>query len=581
LASDFNPRNDNFRIAFGQMIFFNSIGVSLLSLLCLVSCHTGRCSGMADPQNFTSNLPLVIVDTLGQAITNRDRIKVSLSVFRPQHGRVSFPEAPEYTGGAEIWIRGSGSVTFPKKSYRLELQDEEGRDQKVSLLGMPAESDWILLADYTDRTLMRDVLASELWHQMGYYAPRTRYVELFVIRTNNSELNRYKVKSLNNDGSHPEGQSANSMLPAPRSVLPPMSDYEGVYVLIEKIKRGKERLNIQKLRPTDTNEPALTGGYIFKKDRVNPGEHGFKSSRGIEFAFEEPKERDIAPAQAQWLSNYVNELEQALFSRRFAEPAAGYERFIDVDSFIDYHWFIEISKNVDAHWFSQFFHKDRAGKLQAGPVWDWDMGWGNAAYLSGRRTNGWRWEQVKGSDYAWYDRLFEDGNFLQRYIDRWSELRTNVFARSNILTRIDALAREIEPAAIRNHQRWFPPRDEADTNRLPARRFQAEVDRMKRWIAARLDWIDSQDFPKPVAVVATPEGGPGEEVRLACLTGTIYYTLDGSDPRLRGGAISPKASQYKEPIPIGTAARLMARVRSEYDLWSAPAVLNFPSRPNH
>jgi hypothetical protein len=349
-----------------------------------------------------------------------------------------------------------------------------------------------------------------------------------------------------------------------------MTHYAGVYILVEKIKRGRERLNISRLTSGDDREPQISGGYIFKKDRVNPGEKGFISSNGVEFAFEEPKERDLTPAQAQWLTNYVNDFEQVLFGSNFRDPTNGYARYIDVDSFVDYHWLIEMSKNVDAHWFSQFFHKDRGGKLKAVPVWDWDAAFGNAGYLFGKRTNGWRWEQVKGSYYAWYDRLFEDEEFLQRYIDRWSELRRTVFATSNILARIDELATDLAPAAVRNYQRWYPANDATDTNRSPSNRFQNEVTRMKTWIEGRLAWIDSQEFPKPVVQLVT-EPGPNEmRLAMAWLNGRLFYTTNGSDPRVPGGGVAPVAIEYSQPINPRANPVIIARVRSPFGLWSAP-----------
>jgi hypothetical protein len=327
-------------------------------------------------------------------------------------------------------------------------------------------------------------------------------------------------------------------------------------------------LNIRRLKPEHDREPQITGGYIFKKDRVNPGEKGFTSSKGVEFAFEEPKERDITSAQAQWLTNFVNEFEGVLFGANFRDPTNGYTRYIDVDSFVDYHWLIEMSRNVDAHWFSQFFHKDRCGKLKAGPVWDWDTAFGNARYLSGKRTNGWRWEQVKGPDYAWYDRLFEDEEFLQRYIDRWSELRRTVFATSNIMARIDDLARALSPAAVRNYQRWYPSNDAADTNRSPANRFQNDVNQMKSWIEGRLAWIDSQEFPKPVTQVM--DGAGGKTLAMGWLNGRVFYTSDSTDPRAPGGGVARAASEYTSPITFSSNSVVTARVRSHFGLWSAP-----------
>jgi len=506
--------------------------------------------------------PRILLDTGGLPIVGRERISALMTVTNPQRIKAGREIESASNHRVGIAVRGSGSMTFPKTSFRVELWDKEARDTKVSLLGLPAESDWILLAAYADRTLMRDVLAYELWRQLGYYAPRWRHVELFI-RTN--AASRPQPDPLL------QGKDADQ-----RTTLETteMGDYAGIYILVEKIKRGTKRLDIKKLKPEHNREPELTGGYIFKKDRGNPGEQGFRSPRGIQFAYEEPKERKITPAQVNYLTNYIRELEEVLFSRRFQDPTNGYAKYIDVDSFIDYHWVIEVTKNVDAHWFSQFFYKDRGGKLKAGPVWDWDMGFGNAAFHQGTRTNGWRWEQVKGAYYAWYDRLFEDEEFLQRYIDRWAELRQTVFANSNVLARIDDLAGELDSAATRNHALWYPSRNAAERNRAAGRQFQNAVRIMREWIEGRLAWIDSQDFPPPVTQIVRDPTNASSKLALTGQTGKIHFTTDGSDPRLRGGAVSPSAKRYVEPIPLATNTVIAARVRSDYGLWSAPLKVN-------
>jgi hypothetical protein len=144
----------------------------------------------------------------------------------------------------------------------VELQDEAGRDLKVPLLGIPAESDWILLGAYMDKTFMRDVLAYELWREMGYYAPRSRYVELFIrgpLKVDGQAAGeRDGAARMTND----EGRMTNEVT---------WADYAGIYILLEKVKRGKERVKIAKLDPEDAVEPEVTGGYIFKKDRPGIG----------------------------------------------------------------------------------------------------------------------------------------------------------------------------------------------------------------------------------------------------------------------------------------------------------------------
>ena len=521
--------------------------------------------------DFSSTLPLIIVDTLGQptdvpvryGATSpppvRPKLPAVVTILTPTNGRSTLLETPEHHGWASVNIRGGSTSALQKKPFKLELQDEAGNDLKAGLLGLPRESDWILLASYHDSTFVRDVLAYELWRQLGYYAPRWRYVEVFV-KTNRSEN---AVRS----GAGAAGTNRRTL---PSFELPGWGNYAGLYILVEKIKRGRHRLDIEKLRPEDSKEPEISGGYIFKKDRVNVGESGFETSQGVRFAFEEPKEREITASQRTWLTNYVNEFERALFGKDFRDPTNGYAKYIDVASFIDYHWMLEVARDMDGYLLSQFYSKDRGGKLKMGPMWDLDMAFGNSTYLKGYRTYGWRFEQVPEVSYKWFARLFEDPDFLQRYIDRWSELRTTVFATTNLLALVDALVTDpLKEAQQRNSRRW--PNFEAPIDPAVDRgkTYRSEVNWLKRWITGRLSWIESQDFPPPKAqVVESPAGST--TVTLSCAVGRVFYTTDGSDPRADGGGIASKAKEYGGPIILPHGARLTARARSEYALWSAP-----------
>lgn len=442
----------------------------------------------------------------------------------------SEPSRSEATGLGSLNVRGSSSSPNPKRPYKLEIHDALGNDHKISLLGMAKESDWILYASFTDKTFIRDVLAYDLWRDMGYYAPRWRYIELYI--TTNS------VPLTNHSSIDPSIQLSSS--------------YGGIYVLLEKIKRGKHRLNIQKLPrdsfatfATSCSNDFLSGGYIFKKDRLNPGEKGFISSVGMNFAYEEPKERDITPAQRQWLTNHINEFEAVLFGKNFSDPENGYAKYIDTDSFIDYHWMVEMGRNMDAFFMSRFFYKDRGGKIKAGPIWDWDFGFGNVGIAS--QTNRWVADSMtRGAHYHWYNRLFQDSDFLQRYIDRWSELRTNIFATSNILARIDALAAQIEPHAERNYQRWPYLDINVGGTHFRGKTYRSHVDYLKNWIEGRLAWIDSQDFPKPVLTVIPP--------LLSSSLPFVQNSSSGSDKIQNPSSPSvTESSQIQNSAPLSTS----------------------------
>jgi hypothetical protein len=169
-----------------------------------------------------------------------------------------------------------------------------------------------------------------------------------------------------------------------------------------------------------------------------------------------------------------------------------------VDSFIDFHWLVEVARNADGYSFSQYMHKDRGGKLRMGPVWDWDNAFGNPYFNDWRNTNGWRFESATDPDYSWYRRLFEDPDFLQRYVDRWSELRASALATSNVLALVDATIGELKEAQRRNAMRWEHDGPGVVFRAKAGISFEDEVKWLKQWLSNRLSCIDSQEYPKPV-----------------------------------------------------------------------------------
>ncbi|GAI30264.1 unnamed protein product, partial [marine sediment metagenome] len=184
-----------------------------------------------DVRDFSSNLPIAIIDTFGKYVgqtTERQTLTFAGFIDTVTRGRIRITNPPDFIGRAGLNIRGKSSTGFAKKQYHLETLDEYDGDKDVSILGFPAESDWVLQAPYSDKSLMRNFLAYKWSNDIGRYAVRTRFIELF----------------LNTDG---------------RGVS--MSDYVGVYVLMEKIKQGENRVNITKLEPSDNAEPQITGGY--------------------------------------------------------------------------------------------------------------------------------------------------------------------------------------------------------------------------------------------------------------------------------------------------------------------------------
>ncbi len=495
-----------------------------------------------DVVSFNSDLPIVIVDTSRQSIGSSFRKVYSVFIDTASDGRAHMTDAADFYGRAALKRRGSSTQGVAKPSYALELRDEYDRDCDASLLGLPADSDWILYAPFNyDRALINNAFVFDLSNQIGRYAVRTRFVEMYL---NTS------------DG------------------LVSTNDYVGLYILMKKVKRGEDRVNVEKLEPWDSTEPAVTGGYMLKIDRPDPGDSGFRTARGNPtygdgtLCYVDPKESEITATQSAWIRGYLNDFEDALYGPAFTDPVSGYARYIDVDCFIDHNLLNMLAMNVDALRLSTFLYKTRNGKLEIGPLWDFDRALDST---DGRDNNPQSWHGTgDGTDYhryVWWNRLFEDPDFWQKYIDRWYELRRGSFSTENLDATIDTMAAEIWEAQIRNFQRWsgYGPRFGS---------FQGEIDHLKQWLRTRCDWVDGQFVAPPLIY---PEPGHVETDRQVALAnphsnGVLYYTLDGSDPRPPQAA--PVTAETFTLVPTAAAKRVLVPDGPIDNAWRSDQAFN-------
>ena len=417
----------------------------------------------------SSNMPIVVIDTRGLAIPDDPKILASLKIFNRDNGTRNYlTDAPQFDGYCGIEIRGSSSQQFPKKSYGFESWNINGTSIDTSFLGMPSESDWILNANYTDKSFLRNVLAYQLWRNMGHYGTRYHFVELI----------------LNNQ-------------------------YQGIYILSEKIKRDKNRLNIAKLSNTQNTGDELTGGYIFKVDKqTGSGGSGWYSSylpysnaggQKIFFQFEYPNETDITSQQKIYLQSQVFNFETALKSSNFADTLNGYRKYASEKTFIDYFLVNEVSKNVDGYRISTFLNKERdskGGKIRMGPVWDYDIAWHNANYCEGDLTTGWAYQFPCTDDYwqvpFWWSRLLEDPLYKNHLACRWQSLRQTTLSNAWFDRYIDSISGQLNEAQARNFVQWPILGVYIWPNPWPyASTYLGEVSALKTWIHDRLYWLDN------------------------------------------------------------------------------------------
>ncbi len=413
-----------------------------------------------------SNLPIVVIDTDGQEILDDPRIVVHMGIIDNDSAINNIDDPLNgYDGLISIEIRGSSSQMFPKKQYALETQDIDGENLNVSILGMPEENDWILHAPYSDKSLLRNFLAYELARDMGRYASRTRFCELVI-----------------------------------------NGDYKGLYIFMEKIKRDNNRVDISKLNPDETTGDDLTGGYIVKVDKWD-GENndGWWSASplpeydGTWYQYHYPKPDDIVDEQKDYINNYITDFELLLASEAYNDPDAGYYDQVNLESFIDVSLMSEISKNVDAYRLSAYMYKDKDsedGRLTMGPIWDYNLAFGNADYYDGWDPAGWQLDVELGGDpfkipFWWY-RIWDDETFRDAFNQRWQELRQTVFSEEYIMNIIDSTIAVIDEAQVRNFQRW-PILDEyVWPNAYVGGSYENEIDYLTDWITDRLEWIDEQ-----------------------------------------------------------------------------------------
>lgn len=420
---------------------------------------------------FESNLPLVMINTYGQEINNDYKISAQMGIVDNGPGEINhqFDSHNDFSGHIGIEIRGQSSQMFPKKAYAVETRIGN-ENLNVSLLGMPEENDWILYAPFTDKSMLRNYISFYLARKLTRYSTRTVFCELL----------------LNNE-------------------------YRGVYILMEKIKRDENRVNIATLNPDDTSGDELTGGYIVKVDKIDwdfqYGQDGWLSvpdipypnAMNITFQFVEPKADEMVSIQKNYIESYVSQTENVLTGNFFTSPENGYQKYINVGSFIDMMLLYEISKEVDKYRYSTYFFKEKdsdGGKLFAGPPWDFNLGYSNVDYWEeGNDYTGWLYELVESHEWSimfWWKRLMEDPYFRDLAKTRWEELRADDWTDEKIHNKINSTVSYLDAAQARNYEKWpilgeyvWPNYDWQNND------YNDEVAYFSEWLFNRLHWIDN------------------------------------------------------------------------------------------
>ena len=514
----------------------------------------------ADLANYTSTLPIMVIENFGAGtipqkgwsgtgagIKQTPRQDAVWATFQLNAGASAFTNAPQMISRIGIRGRGAFSSTWRQKPYSVEALNDEDGERSVAPLGLPSHADWVLYFpdpdSNKDPAMLFNTFAYELYQSFGRdFAVKFRWVEAFV----------------NEDGGDLK-----------------LSDRRGVYAIFEKVARGSDRLNFTKLSADGTN-----GGWLLSLNRMDPEpENGWPAENGTTVPqffhtagpnrilqtppnaqvvgddepqqsngylnFDNPSGYSITASQRAGIEGWFKQFEDVFWNNAvWRDPVNGYRKYLNAEDFADYFLLNTLTRNGDGLLISMFPWKGDDGKLRMGPAWDYNW---SPYYISGTDPTG---TLRHRSEQLWYERLFTDPDFNQLYIDRWWQHRRGAMSNAGIDAIIDRQVAEIstEKALLNGF-----------TNAL---HWGTNITQLRTWLKGRANWIDGNYIRPPFFNQDGGDVPDGFQITILGTNGTIYYTTDGSDPRLLGGAISGAAQAFQLPFAIAAQTTVSARIRN-------------------
>lgn len=399
---------------------------------------------------FNTHLPVIKIDTKNQEITEtgdeKPEVIGKMEIISKEKSHNYYDEALTMEVNTSIKIRGNSSKAFDKKQYLLKTLSENGENKAVPLLGMPKGDEWVLNGPYLDRSLIRNYMCYNISGEIMKYSPQVRFCEVFI------------------DG-----------------------DYRGLYLMIEKVKMDEQRVNLSP-HVQGVNESS----YIIERDRLKENETFIQNFTrytneadgflGVIY----PGKSKIDEETLKYIEDDISQFEKSVYSYDYDITNRGYTKYIDVDSFVDYFIINEFFQNFDAGIYSTFSYKDLRGKINMGPVWDFNSAMNNAAEDD--------IEIAFFNLYAspWYYMLMKDEAFVEKIIARYEVLRKSVLSEEYLLTYIDETVNYLGGGIDRNFQVWGYTFQEnllmpAERN---SRTYEEEIEKMKTFIKERGEWMD-------------------------------------------------------------------------------------------
>lgn len=382
-----------------------------------------------------TSLPVLYISTNNVAIQSKEiYVKGTLEIKEGLTNKTLF------SGATEIRGRGNSTWGFPKKPYKIKL------DKKSKLLGINEAKQWVLLANYADKSLLRNELGFELSRRLGLaYTPSSRFVDVV----------------LNNQ-------------------------YIGNYQLVEQIEVSPTKVNVAEQKMGNSN---ISGGYLVEVD-------GFASTEKVYFmtpyrmpiSVHYPDDEDITSEQKSYIRGHIEKFEKALFSTNFDDPIDGYKKYFDIDSYINFYLVNEIIGNPDLFWSTYFYKNQNDDKIYAGPVWDFDLSANNDNRLGDFQNK--LMLTAAHEPKMWINRLMQDKVFRNKIRQRWNEIKTNKL--QNLPLYIDQLSIKINASQKKNFTKWNILNEKVYRNFQAAGSFDAEVIYLKNFYINRISWLDTQ-----------------------------------------------------------------------------------------
>ncbi len=447
-----------------------------------------------------TNLPIVWIDVDGEMIDREERITARMKIIHNGDGQLNYADTVahpgqhiDYEGYIGLRYRGNSSFSSSdKKPYSFRTLDapieDNGQKVKVKILGMHKDNNWALLAPFSDKSMMRDMLAFELARPWMDFTPDGRFCEMIL------------------DGT-----------------------YYGVYVLTEVVSKGKHRCNVG---DPGIEGDSITGGYILEIDRNDEMTHRSKYhpvgkngntmwSRYIYVQYKSPDYEDMTDEQINWINGRFDAMEDAFNSAQYRDPEKGYRKYIDPLSFVDYQLAQEFGHNVDGYRLSAKFFK-RSDSIDTHfkmVLWDMNLAYGNSDYYNGWYTNNWVYENndllnSQGDSQLapfWWYKLNNDPYYTDLLKDRWAQYRRANFREDRLMALVDSMANvlTIQGAERRNSQAWPRWGQYVWPNKYISQNLDDEIQYLKGWLSDRLEWMDQQLGYDPDALLPGDINGDG------------------------------------------------------------------------